>query len=270
MNREQNKEVKISFKEWGLQVGSYRLETSNTAVIVPLTSIKQLEFDNLLDTHSAADLFEVRADLIWDTTDVDSLLWQIARLRSQTAHPLILTFRSEQEGGENKLEVADLLTIWEQVICNRFCDAIDIEYALYEAQKERFSELMVLCKKYAVRTIFSHHTFDKSYSSETVCHLLTTMKEAGCDLPKIACMVEDQSAALEVVRGGFEAALQLEQGVIAIGMGRYGRITRLAGHDFGQPATFAAATPLNLSAPGQLPADSIKAFLGNSPLSEQQ
>ena len=260
---ENNEKPLPLFKSWKLQIGSHQLDADHTAVIVPIVSDKQLEPRLFSASVRFADLVEIRADLVWPSIEEAGIPEQMGHLRSLTSLPLIFTFRSKEEGGQWTAPLSDRLREWDYLVQNKLCDAVDIEFSEYLAQPAAYSNLLELCSVSGVKTIFSHHNYDRSYTAAEVRDILTDMKRAECDLPKLACIADDQEAALEIVRGGYSAALQLRQCVIAIAMGRYGRITRLAGHDYGQAATFASGLPDSSSAPGQLPADSLKNFLGD-------
>ena len=248
----------IKMSTWTLQLGSYLLDDQHTALIIPLVDRTQLEGPELLRITEQADVLEIRADLLWEALTPEKLLEQLANLRSQTIAPLILTFRSAAEGGEGRRSDDVLLHILQVAVRKRLCDAIDLEFAQLGTQHEA---LLKACEQVAVRRIYSQHNFQGAYTSDEVYDLLTRMKDAGADLPKVASLAVTAEDTLAMIEGSHRAAQALRQGVIGIAMGPKGRLSRLAGPEFGQAATFVVTDQEAISAPGQLSAQAIRNYL---------
>ncbi len=104
--------------------------------------------------------------------------------------------------------------------------------------------------------LLSHHNFKETPRLEEMQKMLYNMHSAGGEILKLAFRPNDADDVvnmLKIVKIGKEA---IGNKVIGISMGELGKMTRLAGGDFGSCLTYGYIT--DNSAPGQVHASKIK------------
>jgi len=191
--------------------------------------------DRMADLAGAADLFEIRGDLV---PDLDLL----AILRAKT-RPLLFTCRGTSEGGG--LDDADPRrrdALREAV--RRGFEYVDVEY--------RSGLLDLVVQKAGNGLVISYH--DLAGTPDDLPRLYGAMAERGADIVKI--VVTPRS--IRDVGRLLDCAAQASRGggppVIPIALGPLGTITRIVGGRHGAPFTYASALPGAETGAGQLPA----------------
>ena len=115
-------------------------------------------------------------------------------------------------------------------------------------------------QKDGITVIGSNHDFEKTPSKDEIVSRLTTMKQHGADIPKIAVMPEDAGDVLTLLKATREFHLAFpEIPVITMSMGTDGMISRIAGEVIGSAVTFGSG--VSASAPGQIPAKKLREIL---------
>ena len=96
---------------------------------------------------------------------------------------------------------------------------------------------------------------------------LTGMADAGADIAKLAVMPRCTADAARLLEATARAAdARPDTPLITMSMGPLGAVTRFCGGAFGSCATFGVTSGTSASAPGQPPADLLKAKLITAPL----
>ena len=91
---------------------------------------------------------------------------------------------------------------------------------------------------------------------------LTGMADAGADIAKLAVMPRCTADAARLLEATARAAdARPDTPLITMSMGPLGAVTRFCGGAFGSCATFGVTSGTSASAPGQPPADLLKAKL---------
>lgn len=223
-------------------LGSVSLGGETTKIIIPVSDLEQVG----QAVGAGGDIFEIRADL------AGALTSQLAS-RLAPFGPLLLTLRSTAEGGacaegEYAGRVRELLSLQPQ--------AIDVEIARPEA-----AVLIEAAHRAGVVVFGSFHSFSATPPVDQVLARLIRASEAGADVCKIAVMPQHAHDVLTLLEALARARQQIDRPLIGIAMGKLGQISRLAGPQFGNCATFATAGPA--SAPGQMDAVLVRKVLGN-------
>lgn len=220
------------------------------AVIVPLVAADLDELGRL-----AADCAQ--------TAGIDALEWRVdalaaglsaeagevfsaglAVVRARTELPVLLTVRTDSEGGAANLDEDTYAALIRQAIAAGPA-AIDIEFARRDA-----GELIAAAGEAGLASIASAHDFTDTPPSKQLLRTLKGMADLGADVAKIAVMPHDRTDVLEALKVADRGRARLRIPIIVIAMGRRGRLTRLIGGEFGSAATF--ATVGEGSAPGQV------------------
>lgn len=177
-------------------------------------------------------------------------------LRARTQLPLILTVRSEAEGGQcpegaYTSAVEALIQCAGAVTDSRGGNsgAADVQIALdVEVARPDSRALIEKARAQGIHVVASFHDF--CATPPDLFERMRVMEQAGASVAKIAVTPSNMDDVLSVLRVAHRAQAELAIPVIAISMGRMGTVTRLMGAEFGSCATFATG-PQGASAPGQ-------------------
>lgn len=201
------------------------------------------------------DLMEWRIDYYSaGINDHERLIATAKKLRKAVGElPILVTFRTKNEGGVCDLTEDDYLKLIETVITNRLGDAVDIE--LFHDEK-RVQNLVNLAHDYNLVVIMSNHDFEKVPAKDVIEFRLKKMAELGADVPKLACMPHSASDVLTLLQATTETHAAITNPLITMAMGDIGKVTRIAGQVFGSSLSFGAVG--QTSAPGQLSIEDLR------------
>lgn len=226
-------------------------------IAVPNVGIDEDEILASAKEISAAkpDLMEWRIDYYTDgINDNEKLISTAKKLREVVGElPILVTFRTKNEGGVLELGEDDYLNLVQTVIEHRLGDAVDIE--LFHDEK-RVEDLVSDAHRYNVVVIMSNHDFEKVPAKNVIEFRLKKMAEMGADVPKLACMPHSADDVLTLLEATNEVHQAIENPLITMAMGDIGKVTRVAGQVFGSSLSFGAVG--KSSAPGQLSIDDLR------------
>lgn len=152
--------------------------------------------------------------------------------------PLLFTFRSAKEGGEQALSVADYIALNRAAVDSGLVDMIDLELFTGDEQVKATVEH---AHAKQVLVIMSNHDFHKTPAAEEIIQRLRKMQELGADIPKIALMPQNKTDVLTLLSATLEMQEHYaDRPIITMSMAKTGVISRLAGEVFGSAATFGA------------------------------
>lgn len=201
------------------------------------------------------DLMEWRIDYYEDGVQNAVILSETAKkLRDVVGElPILVTFRTKNEGGVLELTEDSYLDLVETVIEKRLGDAVDIE--LFHDEK-RIDQLIASAHNYNVVVIMSNHDFEKVPAKDVIVFRLKKMASLGADVPKLACMPHSADDVLTLLEATNEANKALPNPIITMAMGDLGKVSRVAGQVFGSSLSFGAVG--KVSAPGQLSIEDLR------------
>lgn len=204
------------------------------------------------------DILEWRVDHFADIASRNAVLEAVRAIREiMPQTPLLFTFRSANEGGEQAISTDAYIALNRAAIDSGLVDMIDLE--LFTGD-----ELVKATVEYAhlndVKVIMSNHDFHKTPSEEEIVKRLCKMQALGADIPKIALMPQSRSDVLTLLAATLKMQEQYaDRPVITMSMSKTGVISRLAGEVFGSAATFGAVK--KASAPGQIAVSDLRTVL---------
>ncbi|WP_285444866.1 type I 3-dehydroquinate dehydratase [Winkia sp. UMB1185] len=216
------------------------LGSGRAKIIVAVASAEDVR----LALESECDIVEVRADLA--PTEWEKLLQAVRGRR-----PILATVRSESEGGK----CPDAL--YEETVTRLLAqspEAIDVQ-----VDHPAAATLVQRAHEVGCKVVGSFHDFAATPSVEKICEKFADASELGADVCKVALMPHGGKDVLTVLEALRLTAAEINRPLIGIAMGKVGQLSRLAGLDFGNCATFAAAG--NASAPGQLRVDQLRQII---------
>lgn len=167
--------------------------------------------------------------------------------------PILVTFRTKNEGGVLELGEDEYLDLVATVVNNRLGDAVDIE--LFH-DEERVKDLVKQAHNYNVVVIMSNHDFEKVPAKDVIEFRLKKMAELGADVPKLACMPHSADDVLTLLSATNDAHKALANPIITMAMADLGKVSRIAGQVFGSCLSFGAVG--KTSAPGQLSIEDLR------------
>lgn len=207
---------------------------------------------------SGADLAELRIDYYEDVADLKKTEEVLNAVRDNLKEmPLLFTFRTKQEGGEQAIENAQYRELLLMAAKTGCIDMADVELFLGD---EFVQSLTNELKESHVAVVMSNHNFDKTNTKEELLHRMRKMQDLGADIAKVAMMPtcpEDVLVLLQVTTEMKEQFAKIP--LITMSMGKMGAVSRIAGETFGSSVTFACAG--KASAPGQMEVDHVRQML---------
>jgi 3-dehydroquinate dehydratase-1 len=195
---------------------------------------------------AAADLLELRGDLFDDPTPA-RVLRALERLRA-TGRPIIFTARAASEGGRAMPEThrAALYRAALPLVA-----AVDVEIAATDLAAE-----LVRTAGTGPAIILSAHDFAATPTRDDLLGLVARARRLGAGLPKLAtrtATLDDLCTLLDVTLAA------RADGIVTLGMGRFGPLSRIVLPAAGSLLTYGAAG--RGTAPGQTPVAELRALI---------
>jgi 3-dehydroquinate dehydratase-1 len=220
-----------------IELGGHRIETPAICASVVEGDVNAMAARAAKAVEQGADIVELRVDFLRNLEGWKKLL--------SGDVPLILTNRTEREGGrfkgEEQARVNYLLEgIAEGVAC------VDIELS---TPPQLLEEVRATAKKHGTSLLISHHDFTGTPSVNILLDIAKRIENAGCDVAKVITFAKTPRDALTVLDFLAQAPDSIAAPVIAFAMGEAGRLSRIASPLFGSPIVYAAAD--ERAAPGQ-------------------
>ena len=196
--------------------------------------------------NAVADVLEIRLD------GMESFC--LEALFERASKPVIVTYRSEKEGGMGSVEYGILThTLLEAIKAG--AHFVDVEFSM----PFKYQEKIFKARKNA-GIILSVHFLHGTPGQEKLEDMLEKMAARGADIVKIvtrARVMEDNLRVLNLI----PMARGLGIRIIAFCMGPMGRISRIASPLLGGYLTFASLQEGEESAEGQIPLIEMKKIL---------
>lgn len=199
--------------------------------------------------EAGVECYEWRGDFNDDRYDNEKMV-ELGKAISAALpdNPLLFTFRSESQGGQDTMTVPQYVSLNKALIEAEILDIVDIETWIGDAA---VLELVECAKAHGVKALISYHNFAGTPSVEWMVNLMTHMIDLGADIPKVAVMAKNAADALKLLAATEEVRrLHFDGPMLTMAMGCEGSITRLAGEYFGSDITFCSLA--KSSAPGQV------------------
>lgn len=243
-----------------LQVGTLRIGEGAPRTIVPITGAtaeQALQQAAVIAASPATDLAEWRIDYLDIATDGKALVTLGKRIaRTLDGKPMILTFRTQAEGGSKPISDADYAALYATLLRGGFTQLIDVEMF---RDPERVAALVAQAHAAGVKVVMSSHDFHATPAREEIVARLLRQEAMGADVLKIAVMPRDAGDVLALLDATWQVRQRSSKPLLTMSMGGTGVVSRLAGETFGQALTFGMiGTP---SAPGQVEVEQLQQVL---------
>lgn len=234
------------------------------------------EFDLVLDMYEKckdqpADLFEWRTDFLVGKQyeDVDGINDTLQTIRAReeeergdSARPVILTLRTEDEGGNAPLVPREYREVIHSYIMQSEAEILDIEAFNRDegVQRDVMEFLVDMAHENGKKVILSNHDLTGMPVRSEIVYRLKIMASLGADLPKVAYTAQEEADVKTLLTAAAEMQDQRAELFIALAMGEPGQPSRICGGEFGSCITF-ASSEAGETAPGQIPATDLQYYL---------
>ena len=179
-------------------------------IVVSITDSQELEEICNTEKRPSFDIVEIRLDQLIGERSIENTL-------SKISHPLLLTCRHPDEGGQNQIhDPVKRQSILEPLLS--YASAIDIELA----EADSMHEIISKAKNENIKIILSYHNFKTTPST-----LESNAKEAihrGADIVKFATTT---NTITELINLFTLLEKTSDQSIAVMGMGKHGKASRL-------------------------------------------
>ena len=244
------------------KVKSLTIGSGLPKICVPIVAQDKESLFSQLDSFSMKeiDFIEWRVDFMNDLFNTSEIITIAQKIQTVLPDkPLLFTFRSQKEGGEQELALEDYFSLNLALAKSGVIDLVDLELFCTEDTKLLSSVINEL-QSYNTKVILSNHDFKQTPDEETILSRLRLMQDLGADIAKIAVMPnkpKDVLTLLSATECMHKNYAKIP--IITMSMGQLGSISRISGECFGSSVTFGALK--KASAPGQIPVTQLHEIL---------
>ncbi len=173
---------------------------------------------------------EIRADLLnWSSEEILDVI--------ESGGKTVFTCRPGNYNNEERLELFELAA-------RAGAKYLDVEI---ESEQDFLASIIKIKEKFPFELIISYHNYELTPSADSLESLLNDIFLAGADVAKIACRVYTPVDAAKLM-----SLYAVSGRKVIIGMGRAGKITRVAASLLGAEFTFASSGEGEATAEGQI------------------
>lgn len=218
---------------------------------------EEIEKDLEIIKSMKPDLAEWRVDC-WENEKNDETIWEMLRTISDKLGeiPLLFTFRTKREGGEQEILYEDYVKLLEKAASTGLVDFVDVEVFFRQEETRR---LISCIQETGVYVVASNHHFQRTPDGRELQERMRYMNDCGADILKMAVMPIDSLDLCSILEATIRMRQECEKPVVTMAMGSLGVLSRIWGEFTGSCITFAAGR--EASAPGQIKADEMRKVL---------
>lgn len=198
-------------------------------------SIPNMKADKCIELIKEKRMAEIRLDLNDYSTDEIKCIFSVN-------NRLIATCRRGRYSDEERTYI--LIQAIESGVA-----FVDIEY---ESSRSFKKELLSCAREHYCRIIISYHNYQYTPSKQVLQNIIDECLCMGADIVKIACKVDSIDESARIL-----SLYEENKHLVAIGMGKKGKITRLAAPFLGAPFTFVSSGEDKETAEGQIDIESF-------------
>ncbi len=226
-------------------------------ICVPLTPTSSEVLSEQLAALSAAyyDMVEWRLDFLPETLDPLTLYPQVRNGIGNV--PLLITFRSQKEGGQRKISAQRYAALYQRFLAENAADLLDLEWTFEPSMRQKIQKD---AQAQNIPVILSYHNFEMTPDDKTLRCLMSDMASRSPQFVKIACMPRSPQDVIRLLALTEEASrIHTDCLWITMSMGELGKISRVSSCVTGSEITFGTAA--SASAPGQMDTHLLKQTL---------
>ncbi len=210
------------------------------------------------------DMYELRVDFLLnkayeDIASINSFITFMRLNGMKAGQEIILTLRTEGEGGFVEIDNTEYLSLVQRYIGETYADIIDIE-AFAGENMDAIEYLTNMAHENGRKVILSNHDVTRTPGKSDIVQRLVTMEKLGADIPKVAYMATGEEDPSTLLAAAEEAKRILKVPFVALSMGELGKATRVCGGDFGSTISFGHTGDTEVAA-GQMTVQELKIFI---------
>ncbi len=202
-------------------------------------AISECNLETCLSVLDTVQMAEIRLDLNNFTPD------EIHKIFSHQT-PTIATCRPDKKGYEFQLRQLSLAI-------ESGANYVDIEI---EADKKQLESICEIAKKHGCKVIISYHNFENTPELKDLYGIMDQCYLLEADVAKIVTLSNSNADNARLL-----SLYGREKPLVAFGMGKKGKITRIVAPFLGAEFTFAAMDDGEFTAPGQIRFSKMKMIL---------
>ncbi len=203
-------------------------------------SIAEQNIEKIISTANSVEMVEIRIDLCHLNEETT------AQVFSQIRIPAIATCRPQY--CDDAMRAVLLKTAIKSG-----AKYVDVEIESDSAFK---NEILALAKQHSCIGIISYHNYNNTPSREDLHTIVTDCFSQGATIAKVATTALSMNDSARVLSLYDEFS-----DIVALAMGKHGKITRVANMYLGCPFSFAAIDKEHLTADGQFTKDQMQKIL---------
>ena len=202
-------------------------------------AISDKDPDKCLSLLDQVEMAEIRLDLTG---------YDVQKVKKVFAHPTptIATCRPDNLDSEQQI---NLLT----TAIMAGASYVDIEI---EAPRSQQENLIKLAREHRCKVIISYHNFQETPGLRDLFRIVDRCYELGADVAKVATLAKSNKDCVHLL-----SLYSADKPLVALGMGKEGKITRILAPLLGAEFTFAAMDEGEATAPGQINYSRLKSIL---------
>ena len=214
-------------------------------------SIIEPDIDSMVNIANSidSDIIELRLDYLSDFSGLEKL----RAIRKEK----IVTCMPSWEGGKFEGRERERFEILKRSM--EFAEFITIEL---RAKKKYREDLIERAKEIGVKVIIAYHDFNSTPERKEIMRILDGERDSRADIAKVAFMANDYKDVLDLMQVLVD---KVDEGfgipIIALSMGKLGRISRVLAPLLGSYLTFASVEKGRESAEGQLTVNELRKIL---------
>ena len=186
---------------------------------------------------SPAEIIEWRADCFADWQNDYALIRMLKTIRMNIGSKAFLfTFRTKEEGGSIPFKDSEYMHVLKMAIDSRLIDLVDIECCVSEYMA---MEMISYAREKNVFMIGSNHTTGFSLSIGEMEYRVRYMQKLGVDIARLTVVPQRRRDAYRLLLTTHDLAEELDFPIAVLGLGEYGKYTRVLGELFGSCLTVA-------------------------------
>ena len=197
----------------------------------------------IAETHKAflspAEIIEWRADCFSEWQNDYALMRVLKTIRMNIgAKAFLFTFRTKEEGGTIPFKDTEYMHVLKLAIDSRLIDLVDIECCVSEYMA---NEMISYARQKNVFMIGSNHTPGFSLSIGEMEYRVRYMQKLGVDIARLTVVPQRRRDAYRLLLTTHDLAEELDFTIAVLGLGEFGKYTRVLGELFGSCLTLAVA-----------------------------
>lgn len=202
-------------------------------------SIAEKDSSVIIDELKSVEFAEIRLDAAnFSTDEVKSIF--------STGKKLIATFRPNGSGDENRIAVL-------KAAVDAGAAYIDIGVENSDSFKQ---QIIPHCREKGCQVIISYHNYETTPQTREFDEVIRWCRESDPDIIKVAAKANTHHDAARIL-----SLYRFDYPIVALGMGDFGKITRVASVMLGAPFTYVSRGEGKSTAPGQIDHERMKEIL---------